>query len=169
MAQNGLTVGAIIFAGAALVVGTFSILLMFIETSSTSDWNTWRWGTGAMLGMAVAAATASVVLAIDPEKKSLRVFAPAAGFVISALGFVLVASAWQPPAASTEVVDGDGDGIPDSVEFADGERPGVGLDVDGDGKYNIYDTDADGDGVPDGEEGRGDDDGDGIPNYLDPT
>jgi hypothetical protein len=40
-------------------------------------------------------------------------------------------------------------------------------DVDGDGKKNYYDTDADGDGKSDQIEGRGDDDHDGIPNYLD--
>lgn len=63
--------------------------------------------------------------------------------------------------------DDDGDGIPTATEVEDGAAHGN--DVDGDGNNNWYDTDADGDGKPDSEEGRDDSDGDGIPNYLDPT
>jgi uncharacterized repeat protein (TIGR01451 family)/MYXO-CTERM domain-containing protein len=65
--------------------------------------------------------------------------------------------------------DDDGDGILTKDEIADTKSSGVSDDVDGDGKLNWLDTDADGDGVDDGTEGRGDDDKDGIPNYLDPV
>ncbi len=64
-------------------------------------------------------------------------------------------------------IDDDQDGIPTSVEVADGAVHGT--DVDGSGGLNHLDTDADGDGTPDGTEGTGDVDGDGIPNYLDPN
>jgi len=43
---------------------------------------------------------------------------------------------------------------------------GIG-DPDGDGIPNYLDTDSDGDGIPDSVEGSGDVDNDGIPNYLD--
>jgi subtilisin family serine protease len=65
-------------------------------------------------------------------------------------------------------LDGDGDGIPDSVEGDD--------DQDGDGIPNYLDLDSDGDGVLDEIEWIGDGtaedpntdvDGDGIPNFLD--
>ncbi len=169
MAQNERTVGTIILGGAALVIGSFAIGLMTMRSSmAPADWNMWRWGTAAMLGIATASGTASAVLFVDPEKKSLRLIAPAAAFFIAIFGFVLLAPG-RPEVKEVEVVDSDSDGIPDSVEFEDGERPGAGLDVDGDGDPNIYDTDSDGDGKPDGEEGRSDDDGDGIPNYLDPN
>ena len=64
--------------------------------------------------------------------------------------------------------DDDGDGILTKDEIADTRKSKSDEDVDGDGKKNWHDTDADGDGKEDGDEGRGDDDGDGIPNYLDP-
>jgi len=58
-----------------------------------------------------------------------------------------------------ELVDTDGDGIPNYLEGMD--------DADGDGAPNQWDPDADGDGVPDAMEGAADLDGDGIPNNLD--
>ncbi|MBL8718133.1 MAG: hypothetical protein JNL79_19285 [Myxococcales bacterium] len=65
--------------------------------------------------------------------------------------------------------DDDGDGILTKDEIADATKAGVTKDVDVDAKINPYDTDADGDGKLDKDEGRGDSDGDGIPDYLDPT
>jgi hypothetical protein len=69
--------------------------------------------------------------------------------------------------ASFRDADDDGDGIPTKTEIADAIAASVGDDVDGDGMKNYYDTDADGDGKPDAVEGRGDQDKDGIPDYLD--
>jgi MYXO-CTERM domain-containing protein len=76
-------------------------------------------------------------------------------------------------------VDHDGDGLPDFIdpdddndgistarERADGEI--FGDDVDNDGIVDWLDVESDGDGVLDADEGLGDVDGDGIPNYLDP-
>ncbi len=63
--------------------------------------------------------------------------------------------------------DDDGDGILTTVELADGLVHGP--NVDGDNDINSLDTDSDGDGMLDIVEGRGDLDGDGIPNYLDPN
>lgn len=63
--------------------------------------------------------------------------------------------------------DDDGDGISTKEEVADALAAKVTDDVDGDGQKNYFDTDADGDGKSDALEGRGDDDKDGIPNYLD--
>jgi len=63
--------------------------------------------------------------------------------------------------------DDDGDGITTKDEIADTKTAKVSDDVDGDGKKNWFDDDADGDGTGDKTEGRGDDDSDGIPNYLD--
>lgn len=63
--------------------------------------------------------------------------------------------------------DDDGDAIATATEIADTRAAGVSDDVDGDGAKNWYDSDADGDGISDGFDGRGDDDNDGIPNYLD--
>ncbi|MEZ4264411.1 MAG: hypothetical protein R3B36_35405 [Polyangiaceae bacterium] len=65
--------------------------------------------------------------------------------------------------------DDDGDGIDTATEIADTRAANVSDDVDGDGVKNWYDSDADGDGKYDGYEGRGDEDGDGIPDYLDAT
>jgi hypothetical protein len=60
---------------------------------------------------------------------------------------------------------------PDSDDDSDGDgipdaREGTG-DEDFDGIPNFLDTDSDGDGIADSREGTGDEDGDGIPNYLD--
>jgi hypothetical protein len=63
--------------------------------------------------------------------------------------------------------DDDGDGIPTSIEVVDGQVAKVSDDVDGDGKKNWLDTDSDNNGIEDGVEGRGDEDLDGIPDYLD--
>ncbi|MFK7984978.1 MAG: hypothetical protein AB8I08_03030 [Sandaracinaceae bacterium] len=63
--------------------------------------------------------------------------------------------------------DDDNDGLLTRDEVADGAMHGN--DVDGDGTLNWHDTDADDDGLLDADEGRGDDDGDGVPNYLDPA
>ena len=60
----------------------------------------------------------------------------------------------------TDLIDSDGDGIPDATE---GEG-----DTDGDGTPDYLDEDSDGDGIPDATEGSGDTDGDGTPDYLDP-
>jgi hypothetical protein len=57
--------------------------------------------------------------------------------------------------------DDDGDGIPTRAERA------LAPDQDGDGALNWHDLDADGDGASDAQEGVGDLDGDGIPNFLD--
>ncbi|MBI4822437.1 MAG: thrombospondin type 3 repeat-containing protein [Deltaproteobacteria bacterium] len=62
--------------------------------------------------------------------------------------------------------DDDGDGIPTAEEAADGATHGN--DVDGDSRPNWYDRNSDGDRNGDEDEGTGDEDGDGIPNYLDP-
>ncbi|HIN86554.1 MAG TPA: hypothetical protein EYN06_08745, partial [Myxococcales bacterium] len=62
--------------------------------------------------------------------------------------------------------DDDGDGISTATEIADSAV--LGDEVDDDGIPAWHDTDADGDGVSDADEGTGDDDKDGIPNYLDP-
>jgi len=63
--------------------------------------------------------------------------------------------------------DDDNDGISTFQEIADGNI--WGHNVDGDYKPNYLDTESDGDGKGDAQEGRGDQDGDGIPNYLDPN
>ncbi len=60
--------------------------------------------------------------------------------------------------------DDDGDGIPTSVEAGWSS-----FDIDWDGEPNHLDEDADGDGVTDEAEGQGDFDGDGVPNWADPT
>jgi len=62
--------------------------------------------------------------------------------------------------------DDDGDGIPTRVELTDETL--LGGDVDEDGTPAYLDLDSDGDGAPDREEGTADDDGDEVPNYLDP-
>jgi hypothetical protein len=61
--------------------------------------------------------------------------------------------------------DDDGDGLETRVEIEDGDR--FGGDADRDGAANWHDPNADDEGAPDGVEGRGDADGDGIPSYLD--
>lgn len=63
--------------------------------------------------------------------------------------------------------DDDGDGIPTSIEVVDGKTAKVSDDVDMDGKKNWLDKDSDNNGIEDGTEGRGDEDLDGIPDYLD--
>ena len=63
--------------------------------------------------------------------------------------------------------DDDADGIPTSIEVVDGQVAKVSDDVDMDGQKNWLDKDSDGNGVEDGTEGRGDEDLDGIPDYLD--
>lgn len=65
--------------------------------------------------------------------------------------------------------DDDNDTILTKDEVADATKAKVSDDVDGDGKKNWLDDDADGDGAKDGVEGRGDTNGNGVPNYLDPT
>jgi len=62
--------------------------------------------------------------------------------------------------------DDDDDDIPTLVEVTDGNQ--FGQDVDNDETPNYHDTDSDDDGLLDQEEGTGDHDSDGIPNYLDP-
>ncbi|MCB9599259.1 MAG: hypothetical protein H6720_02710 [Sandaracinus sp.] len=62
--------------------------------------------------------------------------------------------------------DDDGDDIPTTREIADSRRTTE--DVDGDGDDNWLDADADGEAPGDREEGIGDSDMDGIPDYLDP-
>ncbi|NOY53837.1 MAG: S8 family serine peptidase [Deltaproteobacteria bacterium] len=61
-------------------------------------------------------------------------------------------------------VDSDHDGIDDFTEY--GPRQ-FASDSDGDGIIDALDTDSDNDGRPDAEEGTGDDDNDGIANYVD--
>ncbi|MEM7125434.1 MAG: hypothetical protein AAF702_03850 [Chloroflexota bacterium] len=64
--------------------------------------------------------------------------------------------------------DDDNDTIPTIIEVADGATDVVaGADVDQDGLPNWHDTESDGDGKEDESELTGDEDGDGIPNYLD--
>ncbi len=65
--------------------------------------------------------------------------------------------------------DDDGDGILTKDEIADAKAAALSDDVDGDGKKNWLDDDADGDLLKDGTEGRADGDGDGKPEYLDPS
>ncbi|MBI2391266.1 MAG: hypothetical protein HYV09_16880 [Deltaproteobacteria bacterium] len=64
--------------------------------------------------------------------------------------------------------DDDDDGILTADELADAKKSAVSSDVDGDGKPNYLDTDADGDGLLDKDEGRGDPNGNGVSEYLDP-
>jgi hypothetical protein len=73
--------------------------------------------------------------------------------------------------------DSDDDGLDDGEEVALGTDPLL-ADSDDDGLDDAtevdvgsdpLDPDTDGDGLNDGEDGLGDDDGDGIPNLLDPT
>lgn len=61
--------------------------------------------------------------------------------------------------------DDDGDSLASALENSDGAA--AGQDLDGDMKRNALDLDSDGDGMTDELEGRGDEDGDSIPNYLD--
>ncbi|MBT9558069.1 MAG: hypothetical protein IV100_18695 [Myxococcales bacterium] len=61
--------------------------------------------------------------------------------------------------------DDDGDGIDTAVEYVDSAT--WGSDVDGDGRPNWLDTESDGDGAADRQEGRADQDLDGVPDYLD--
>jgi uncharacterized repeat protein (TIGR01451 family) len=56
-------------------------------------------------------------------------------------------------------LDTDDDGTPNCQDN----------DVDGDGTANFLDTDSDGDGIPDESEGTGDNNGNGIPDFLDPN
>lgn len=63
--------------------------------------------------------------------------------------------------------DDDNDTIPTRQEAAEDESDGDDLDEDGTPSY--LDLDSDADGLSDEIEGDGDDDGDGIPNYLDPA
>ncbi len=65
--------------------------------------------------------------------------------------------------------DDDSDGISTKQEIDDTTQAGISNDVDGDGKVNWLDIDSDGDGTGDSFEGRGDEDSDGIPDYLDAT
>jgi hypothetical protein len=60
-----------------------------------------------------------------------------------------------------QVVDTDGDGIPDTIEG------GPGVDTDRDGTPDYRDLDSDNDGIPDSAEGADDGDGDGIPDFRD--
>ncbi|WP_438853359.1 thrombospondin type 3 repeat-containing protein [Agromyces sp. M3QZ16-3] len=61
--------------------------------------------------------------------------------------------------------DSDGDGISDYVE----SNGGLYVDTDQDGVVDGLDTDSDDDGIADADEGVGDSDHDGIPNWRDPT
>jgi uncharacterized repeat protein (TIGR01451 family)/uncharacterized protein (TIGR03382 family) len=63
--------------------------------------------------------------------------------------------------------DDDNDGILTKDEVADAKKAGVSDDVDGDGKKNWLDSDANNNGKSDSADGRGDDNGNGVPNYLD--
>jgi PKD repeat protein len=60
--------------------------------------------------------------------------------------------------------DSDGDGLDDGTEFGHYSEP---LDSDGDGALDALDTDSDNDGKPDSQEGTGDFDEDGAPDYID--
>ena len=62
--------------------------------------------------------------------------------------------------------DDDGDGIPTQTEVSDAET--YGDDPDEDGIPSWIDLDSDGDGILDAAE-RGDEDQDGVPDYLDPS
>jgi fimbrial isopeptide formation D2 family protein len=65
-------------------------------------------------------------------------------------------------------LDDDNDTIPTLKERDDAKAAGVGDDVDKDQAPNWLDTNADGDTKLDKDDGTGDDDNDGTPNYLDP-
>ena len=62
--------------------------------------------------------------------------------------------------------DGDGDGIPDSLDPAP-QVFGTRTDADGDGVADAADLDLDNDGIPNDADGSDDSDGDGLPNYAD--
>ena len=64
--------------------------------------------------------------------------------------------------------DDDNDGVDTATEVFDTEELGD-ADPDKDGKPAWKDTDADGDTLLDGDEGTGDEDDNGVPNYLDPA
>jgi gliding motility-associated-like protein len=65
--------------------------------------------------------------------------------------------------------DSDGDGIPDAVEsgISDACIDDTPRNTDGNDTPDYRDLDSDDDGVPDANEGTGDCDEDGIPNYID--
>jgi hypothetical protein len=63
--------------------------------------------------------------------------------------------------------DDDNDTITTKDEVKYTKDSGVIDDVDTDGLKNWFDTDSNGNGIPDGVEGTGDIDGDGIPDFLD--
>lgn len=63
--------------------------------------------------------------------------------------------------------DDDGDTIATSTELNDTIALLLSPDIDFDGRLNWYDVEADGDGMLDKDEGTGDTDSDGIPDYLD--
>jgi len=69
--------------------------------------------------------------------------------------------------------DNNGNNLPDALEPPDSDDDGIpdadeGTgDPDGDGIPNYLDLDSDGDGLLDADEGTGDPDGDWLPNYLD--
>jgi hypothetical protein len=67
--------------------------------------------------------------------------------------------------ADSAFEDLDGDGIPDVTE---GRYDNPSRDTDGDGEPDAKDLDSDNDGFGDAEEGTGDWDMDGNPNYVDP-
>ncbi|MEM9216352.1 MAG: DUF4347 domain-containing protein [Cyanobacteria bacterium P01_F01_bin.150] len=77
--------------------------------------------------------------------------------------------------SSSDSLDSDGDGIPDSTD-TDDDNDGIldtieeNIDTDGDGIPNSLDQDSDNDGIPDAIESSGDNldtDNDGIPDYQD--
>lgn len=65
----------------------------------------------------------------------------------------------------TSGIDSDCDNIDDLTEA--GSNPNNPLDTDNDRTPDFVDTDSDNDGILDSIEGTGDDDNDGIPNYID--
>ncbi|MDX1763046.1 MAG: S8 family serine peptidase [bacterium] len=62
------------------------------------------------------------------------------------------------------LADSDGDGIDDFIEFGSRDKA---IDTDGDGTVDGLDWDSDNDGKSDQQEGLGDDDEDGVANYVD--
>lgn len=65
--------------------------------------------------------------------------------------------------------DDDNDGLLTKDEISAARGANLTDDVDGDGKKNYLDTDADDDGVLDGQDGLADSNGNGKPDFLDPS
>ena len=71
-----------------------------------------------------------------------------------------------------QFVDENNNGLSDGLERFNGENIGTSAaesTIDADTIPNHLDSDSDGDGAPDAEEGTGDSNGNGVPDYIDPS